>query len=415
MLDTIVCLVLGFSLRMILILYGEWQDRVMEVKYTDVDYFVFTDAARYLSQGKSPYERPTYRYTPLLAWLLQPNIQWSPIFGKILFILFDTLTGLLIYTILCQHNIKKRTALICSSLWLFNPLPAAVSSRGNAESLISFLVLLTMDLLSRKQVFCAAVIYAFSVHFKIYPITYSLPIYLSLETRTDRDDGLNTLQGGILHSIKRNVWPNRAQILFVATCLSVLVVLTILFHARYGWEFVHETYLYHVIRQDIRHNFSPYFYMLYLVAESPYSRLMSLLAFLPQVVLLFLISFKFYHSLPLCWFLQTFIFVTFNKVCTSQYFLWYLSILPLLVPYIKLSCARAVTTVLLWFTGQGLWLLPAYYLEFEGQNTFLWLWSAGLLFFVTNIYITLTIIDGYKLHDKSQALTSSISIKQKIK
>ncbi len=37
------------------------------------------------------------RYTPLLAFMLLPNLTISPLFGKCLFSLFDLLAGYLIY------------------------------------------------------------------------------------------------------------------------------------------------------------------------------------------------------------------------------------------------------------------------------------------------------------------------------
>jgi len=163
-------------LRIVLFFYGLWQDANSPMKYTDIDYYVFTDAARFVSHGGSPYDRETYRYTPLLAWMLLPTT-WSSTwfsFGKVLFAFSDIVAGWLIVLVL--RSGKKMTmerALKFASIWLLNPMVATISTRGSSEGLLGVMVIALLWAITQKKIAFAGVLLGLGVHFKIYPFIYA--------------------------------------------------------------------------------------------------------------------------------------------------------------------------------------------------------------------------------------------------
>lgn len=182
-------------------------------------------------------------------------------------------------------------------------------------------------------------------------------------------------------------FPTMERLSFFLVSAGTFFAITGVFYYLYGYEFLYETYLYHVIRKDNRHNFSVYFYHLYLRFEREGSVLAALLAFVPQLSLLLALSLKYSRDIVFCIFVQTYCFVIFNKVCTAQYFLWYVGLLPLVAPFSALSRKRSLALVLAWMASEGHWLLWAYRLEFLGLNTFLQVWLASVAFFAVNLVI----------------------------
>jgi len=171
----------------------------------------------------------------------------------------------------------------------------------------------------------------------------------------------------------------------------------------WGSPFLRHAYLYHFGRTDHRHNFSPYFYPLYLsISMTSPSRFVSILAFLPQLTASLGLGAVFFvrgnatrEDLPFIWTIQTMAFVIFNKVCTSQYFMWYLWFLPLVLPYLNLSRRKAFLLLGLWVGSQAVWLSVAYCLEFLGSQVYFPLWTAGTAYVAANSYVLAEIIRGY--------------------
>ena len=172
----------AFLLRAILVIYGLYQDAHSPMKYTDIDYFVFTDAAQFVSENRSPYARDTYRYTPLLAWILLPTTwdsSWFS-FGKVLFAGGDMATGWLIAKIL-QDKVPPEKALKFACIWLLNPMVAQISTRGSSEGLLGVMVTALLWSVMRRKILVAGVLLGFAVHFKIYPFIYALSVFLWLD------------------------------------------------------------------------------------------------------------------------------------------------------------------------------------------------------------------------------------------
>ncbi|XP_055855407.1 GPI mannosyltransferase 1 [Episyrphus balteatus] len=418
-------LVASILIRLVLIVYGQIHDQHSEVPYTDVDYKVVTDGARHVLNGESPFRRHTYRYSPLLAMIQIPAVLFHQSLGKYIFSLFDIFVAILIYKIVSNklrlqykkavqsvlmqygknsqwkqlpdnHNRPVELAKYSVLMWLYNPLTMVISTRGNGDSFSSFFVILTIYFITKSEEksnlnsFLAGLSHGIAIHLRLYPILFSLALYLCLNEK---------LIVNVVMFFKQILMPNMQQILLVIGTLVSLTALTGFFYHLYGWNYIYEAYLYHFVRKDARHNFSLYFLMQYLSGNEKASLIEKILIVLPQLLLMLYltISFgQFRQTLPFCIFAQTFIAVTYNSVVTSQYFVWYLALLPICLNNLQTMPIRTATMYfVIWLLGQGLWLLPAYLLEFKTWNTFNWIGGQAVFFFLINIFLLTRLIKYY--------------------
>jgi len=219
-------------LRVAFLVYGVLQDAYSSVKYTDIDYFVFTDAARFLSRGQSPYARDTYRYTPLLAWLIYPTT-WSGVwfsFGKVLFAAGDIVTGWMMFRILrAYQNMSQARALKYASIWLLNPMVAAISTRGSSEGLLGVFVTALLWAVLAKRITLAGFLLGFAVHFKIYPFIYATSIVWWLgDGVAEKRDSKPVATSSLMASTRSFLTPQRLTL--AISSLSTFVGLNVIMY-----------------------------------------------------------------------------------------------------------------------------------------------------------------------------------------
>jgi phosphatidylinositol glycan class M len=101
---------LSFILRVVFIIFAVYFDRLTpDAKYTDLDYFVFSDAATYVYKGGSPYQRHTYRYTPLISYICLVNNYIHPLAAKFVWSIADIIVGIYMWRVLDIINDKRKS------------------------------------------------------------------------------------------------------------------------------------------------------------------------------------------------------------------------------------------------------------------------------------------------------------------
>ena len=413
-------LLAGAGLRAGLLGLAAWADAravaAGEPAYTDVDYRVYTAGARAVARGGSPFEEPgtptSFRYSPFVAFAVLPNLWVHPAAGKVLFCACDLLIAWLLVALERSRRGRDRGGgaggpdLVGAAGGLFCPYTAAISTRGSCDSLSSALL---VSMLWCLEVFRtggrggalvgAAALYGAAVHLRVFPIIYSVPLFLWLHSPS-RGDAAAT------DSLWRKfLRPNWSQVAFGALSAGACLGLTGLCFALYGEPYIQEALFFHVGRADTAHNFSPWFYIMGAVQGTswgglPAERVLGLAAFAPQAFLCLFLGVSLHRDLPAALALQTLAFVALNKVITAQYFAWYLALLPLCTHHVsrklRADSARAplwraplVLASAAWAVAQLQWLGWAYLFEFRRRSVRLAVFVASCAFLAAHLWLTL--------------------------
>lgn len=392
-------LVEGLFLRLICLLYCIIHDYAFEhIKYTDIDYHVFTNGSKALVEGLSPYRDTEYRYSPIVAAIFLPNVILNKHIGKLILIGADVLGGFLIYKLNIYQGSNRQNSKLYLFYWLFNPVTVVISSRGSFEPILTLVILSSILLLVEDHLVAGGLLYGLAIHLKLYPVIYAVAIYGYLLQKKPYLRG----HSRIIYWLQ-TLGPKSKHWKFFLSALLSLITSTYICYRVYGYEYLDQSFIYHLKRKDFQHNFSVYFYLFHLFPRNISD--LNILAFATQLLAVLGLSLyqlgydlnrrvklrKLYFSL----FSTTFAFVSLNKVCTSQYFNWYLVFLPLIMDSTKMEFKTIYALGSLWFMFQGNWLLNAYLYEYQKFDILDHVGMGSILFLGVNLFILFKVCQNF--------------------
>jgi len=263
-----------------------------------------------------------------------------------------------------------------------------MSTRGSNDNTIALLVFLSVWLVLKRWYLIGGFFFGLSIHFKIYPIIYSFVLYFFIDT----DTAMIAAGRPYYAIVSKKGFFTWNRLVFTISTVLTLVGFTALFYHIYGYEFLYESVLYHFVRKDHRHNNSVYFYLIYQMYDEAGSTMLAVLTFLPQWAVVIGIGIAFYYDLFLAMLLQTWFFVIFNKVCTAQYYLWYLTLLPVVLinnDLVRGHKQKGLMMIVVWILGQCFWGYHANNFEHYLTDSILGIQIANYVWFIINATLAL--------------------------
>ena len=411
----------SFLIRLLFIIFSIIWDNYADnyntnnviIKYTDIDYYVFTNASYgYYFNNESIYLDEAYKYPPIYAWLLYFNKYTYNIYGKILFSIFDCFIVIILF--LQSKNNKNNNYLWW---WMYNPIAISICTRGSMDSITNFFKLFMIknliqiyDTTTFKNTFnnnnnnnnntsIVGICLGLLIYLRIYPIIYVPSLLLYYYYNNNKND-----------SWKKNI------MIFIT---YLIITFTLLFGISYymnGKEYLENAILFHYKRKhENKHNFSSMFYIKHLNYcnnndDNCIENIVLLLSKVPQILIITLLPWYILSKnnnqknkkddIIIVLFAITALFVAFNRVCTAQYFTWFICIMPFL--NIKLT-SNLIIGVILWLVVVLSWLYTAYQYEFQGEaDTILfYVWIASILFQITTCANVMNILYTYYYNDEN--------------
>jgi phosphatidylinositol glycan class M len=317
-----------------------------------------------------------------------------PYAGKLTFVAFDIL-AMVALTLISRS--KYRAPVL--KLYSYNPLFIYLTVRGSCESISLALMYLTFyfvfgkngnivfESVLNKKARCedlrrwswlGYMLYGLWVHMRVYPIIL-LPVILVHEYK-------------LAEKAKASFFKKFVVISFFAG--GTFTSLFLIFYYLYGYEFLQETFLYHVSRLDNRHSLSPIFYEIYLSLNTQ-----SAMRSLAQFAVFMFTTRRVHQTLSPYYahFLITYAFVSFNKVITMQYYMWIFGALILVTPESTFLSSphrrfqKSFGYIMQWVLGISLWVWLSMRLEKDGENVYNMMWFIC----VAKLLVDLWVVVGF--------------------